>query len=73
MRRVGAGNRIEVEDAPAPLVESLKAAGCFTKIIQWRTRVFVPFDPEAREGSRAVIEKVLAILPVAGRQQTLAA
>ena len=64
MRRVGAGNRIEVEDAPAPLVESLKAVGCFTEIIQWRTRVFVPFDPEAREESGVVIEKVLAILPV---------
>ena len=64
MRRVGAGNRIEVEDAPAPLVESLKAAGCFTEIIQWRTRVFVPFDPESREGSGAVIEKVLGISPV---------
>ncbi len=68
MRRVGAGNRIEVEDAPAPLVESLKAAGCFTEIIQWRTRVFVPFDPEAREVSAGVIEKVLAILPVTGAE-----
>jgi len=73
MRRVGAGNRIEVEDAPAPLVESLKAAGCFTEIIQWRTRVFVPFDPEGREGSGAVIERVLAILPVTSGEMREAA
>ena len=71
LRRVGAGNRIEVEDTPVPLLDSLKAAGCFTEIIQWRTRVFVPFNPEAQEGSLAVIEKVLAILPVTGEEQTL--
>ena len=73
LRRVGVGNRIEVENAPAPLVASLKAAGCFTEIIQWRTRVFVPFDPDNREESLPVIERVLAILPVVGGEQSLAA
>jgi len=73
LRRVGAGNRIEVENAPAPLMASLKAAGCFTEIIQWRTRVFVPFDPDASNASIPAIDKVLAILPVAGGEQALAA
>jgi hypothetical protein len=73
LRRVGTGNRIEVENAPSPLVASLKAAGCFTEIIQWRTRVFVPFDPKVQEGSGVVIEKVLAILPVTGGEMREAA
>ena len=72
LRRGGDGNRIEVENAPAPLMASLKAAGCFTEIIQWRTRVFVPFDPAAREDSIAIIEKVLAILPVSGGERKTA-
>ena len=73
LRRVGTGKRIEIENAPSPLVASLKAAGCFTEIIQWRMRVFVPFDPEARETSLSIIEKVLAILPVTGDEPALAA
>jgi len=73
VRRVGAGNRIEVMDAPAPLLDSLKAAGCFTEVIQWRTRVFVPFDPDARDDSLPVLDKVLAILPVKGEEMSLAA
>ena len=67
-RRVGAGKRIEVENAPVPLVESLKAAGCFTEIIQWRTRVFVPFDPDVSDASIPALEKVLAILPAKGEE-----
>ena len=73
VRRVGTGNRIEVMDAPAPLLDSLKAAGCFTEVIQWRTRVFVPFDPDARADSLPVLDKVLAILPAKGEDTSLAA
>ena len=73
LRRVGEGNRIEVENAPSPLVASLKAAGCFTEIIAWRTRVFIPFDPDAKDGSLAAIERVLAILPAKGEEEALAA
>jgi len=73
VRRVGTGNRIEVMDAPAPLLDSLKAAGCFTEVVQWRTRVFVPFDPDARDDSLPVLDKVLAILPVKGEEMSLAA
>ena len=73
VRRVGAGKRIEVENAPAPLVESLKVAGCFTEIIQWRTRVFVPFDPGTRDASIPALDKVLAILPSKGEEALLAA
>ena len=73
MRRVGAGNRIEVENAPSPLLASLKAAGCFTEMISWKTRVFVPYDPDAKDDSLTTIEKVLTILPIAGKEHALAA
>ena len=73
VRRVGKGKRIEIENASPPLVESLKAAGCFTEIIQWRTRVFVPFDPDSSADSLATIEKVLAILPAKGEEPAMAA
>ena len=73
VRRVGEGNRIEVMDAPAPLLDSLKAAGCFSELIQWRTRIFVPFDPAARDDSLPVLDKVLAILPAKGEEMSLAA
>jgi hypothetical protein len=41
------------------LCEQLKAAGCFTEIIAWRRRVFIPSDE--RQGT-AVTERVLALL-----------
>lgn len=39
--------RVEISGAPAEQIAWLKAQGCFTEIIQYRTRVFVPVDRAA--------------------------
>ena len=39
--------RIEISGAPAEQLAWLKSLGCFTEIIQYRTRVFVPVDRAA--------------------------
>lgn len=54
--RVMDRQRIEVRDYPPSWLEGLKAAGCFTEIIAWRTRVFIPNDERREE----VIARVLA-------------
>lgn len=36
--------RVEISGAPAEQIGWLKSHGCFTEIIQYRTRVFVPVD-----------------------------
>ena len=48
--------RIEIRDAPASWLPGLKACGCFTEIIQWRTRVFAPVG----DGCEAVLDRVIA-------------
>ena len=40
--RVAGDSRIEIAGAPADQIEWLKSIGCFTEIIQYRTRIFVP-------------------------------
>ena len=42
--RVAGDLRIEIAGAPADQIEWLKSIGCFTEIIAYRTRVFVPAD-----------------------------
>ena len=42
--RVNGQQRVEIAGAPAAQNAWLKAKGCFTEIIQYRTRVFVPAD-----------------------------
>jgi len=54
--RVMDRERIEVRDYPPSWLEGLKAAGCFTEIISWRTRVFVPNDERREE----IVARVLA-------------
>ena len=63
-RLVGGRQRCEIEGAPAGMVPSLKAAGCFVEIIQYQARVFVPLDMDLRPEGIAVIRGVLALLPV---------
>ncbi len=60
LRRVGAGDRIEIEDADADQLPHLKALGCFTEIIAWKTRVFVPFDPADPEATIPLLDRVMA-------------
>ncbi len=36
--------RIEIAGAEAARIPELKAKGCFTEIIAYKTRVFVPLD-----------------------------
>jgi hypothetical protein len=43
-RRVNGELRLELSGAPADRLTWLKSLGCFTEIIQYRTRVFVPRD-----------------------------
>jgi hypothetical protein len=42
--RVNGSRRIEIVGAAAARIPELKASGCFTEIIAYKTRVFVPFD-----------------------------
>ena len=42
--RVNGQPRVEIAGAPAEQLPWLKSIGCFTEIIQYRTRVFVPID-----------------------------
>ncbi|OYZ87298.1 MAG: hypothetical protein B7Y00_05505, partial [Sphingomonadales bacterium 17-56-6] len=42
--RVNGSRRIEIVDAEAARIPELKARGCFTEIIAYKTRVFVPVD-----------------------------
>jgi hypothetical protein len=48
--------RIEVRDYPLSWLEALKASGCFSEIIQWRTRVFIPDDDRRGE----IVARLLA-------------
>ena len=42
--RVNGARRIEIVGAEAARIPELKAMGCFTEIIAYKTRVFVPTD-----------------------------
>ena len=45
---VNGNQRVEIVDAPAGQLPWLKSLGCFTEIIAYKTRVFVPAtDAEA--------------------------
>lgn len=52
--RVNGARRIEVVEPPAAIIPELKAKGCFTEIIQYKTRVFVPLDR-----ARAIIPDII--------------
>lgn len=56
MAKVMDRQRVEVRDYPPSWLEGLKASGCFTEIIQWRTRVFIPDDDRRGE----IIDRLLA-------------
>ena len=64
LRRVGMSDRLEIENPPHELIGSLKALGCFTEIIQYRTRVFIPFGGEA--DTLRILTAVLSVLPISG-------
>jgi hypothetical protein len=50
---VNGSRRIEIVDAEAARIPELKAKGCFTEIIAYKTRVFVPLD-----GAEAIIASI---------------
>ena len=50
--------RLELIGALGSALPGLKALGCFTEVIQWRTRVFIPVD------GAEVLARVLAEHPV---------
>jgi hypothetical protein len=45
--RVNGARRIEIVGAEAARIPELKALGCFTEIIAYKTRVFVPGENAA--------------------------
>ncbi len=45
--RVNGTRRIELVEPPAAIIPELKSKGCFTEIIQYKTRIFVPLDRAA--------------------------
>jgi hypothetical protein len=50
--------RLELIGGSSAALPSLKAMGCFTEVIQWKTRVFIPVD------GIEVLARVLAVHPV---------
>src|SRR5204863_447247 len=50
---VNGSRRIELVGAPVQQLSWLKSVGCFTEVIQYRTRVFIPVDQAA-----AVVEGI---------------
>lgn len=58
---VAGAHRCEIIDAGPLHLDQLKAAGCFTEIIAWKTRVFVPDDARRRE----ILAHVLTLWPAA--------
>lgn len=56
-RRVAGSPRLEINGADKGAIEALKAMGCFTEIISFQLRVFVPHG----EGvdSEAILEKIM--------------
>ncbi len=50
--------RLELIGASSTALTALKAMGCFTEVIQWKTRVFIPVD------GIEVLARVLAAHPV---------
>ena len=53
--RVNGSRRIEIVGAEAARIPELKAKGCFTEIIAYKTRVFVPVD-----GAAEVLGRIIA-------------
>lgn len=53
--RVNGSRRIEIVDAEAARIPELKAKGCFTEIIAYKTRVFVPVD-----GASEILGRIVA-------------
>ena len=53
---VNGTQRIEIERAPAQQLGYLKSLGCFTEIIAYRTRVFVPVSE-----ATAILERLLKV------------
>lgn len=52
--RVNGSRRIEIVDVEAARIPELKAKGCFTEIISYKTRVFVPMD-----GAEAILAAII--------------
>jgi hypothetical protein len=44
--RVNTEFRLEILELPPARLEEFKAMGCFTEIIQWNTRLFIPKSRE---------------------------
>jgi len=50
---VNGARRIEIVGAEAARIPELKALGCFTEIIAYKTRVFVPID-----GAEGIVTRI---------------
>jgi hypothetical protein len=59
--------RLEFIGASGAALPGLKALGCFTEVIQWKTRVFIPVD------GIDVLARVLAEHPVGASAADVAA
>ena len=57
--RVMHANRMEVTGFGPNDLPALKAIGCFTEIISWKTRAFVPLEAEPSSGSSPALEMLL--------------
>ena len=59
--------RLELIGASGAAMPRLKVLGCFTEVIQWKTRVFIPVD------GTDVLARVLAEHPVGASAADVAA
>lgn len=70
-RRVAGSARLEIDGADrGGMINSLKSLGCFTEIIAFQLRVFVPHGGEGGVDTAAILERIVGgdgSLPVANR------
>ncbi|MDH3662115.1 MAG: strawberry notch family protein, partial [Alphaproteobacteria bacterium] len=62
-RRIAGKPRLEIENVTSALIGGLKARGCFTEMIDWKLRAFVPLHEE-RAKTIPIIETILEVLPI---------
>ena len=66
-RRVAGEVRLEITGAEKSILPTLKAIGCFTEIIQFQLRLFVPHGDEAQ--TLAILAKISDLAQPSGREK----
>ena len=62
-RTIAGKPRLEIENVTSALIGGLKARGCFTEMIDWKLRAFIPLHEE-RAKTIPIVETILEVLPI---------